>query len=245
MTSPSVLKRLSSRERAEGEAVDRRRLEVRLLAALQPTGVVPRLVDWGEDDLGPWHRMEHVALPTLAERLEHGGPFAIDWIERVVPVALESLARIHEASDAAGPLAIVHGDLSPANLAIDDDGSRVVVLDFDLALWRGAPARTDGAFRGTIGYAAPEVARGEPPTPRSDLFSLAAALLHAATGRSPRPTSGSLPFPALLALAAEEPLLGPETVRDLAGRGPGHTALIRCLAHDAAARPPSARLALA
>ena len=84
--------------------------------------------------------------------------------------------------DASGPLSIVHADLSPANLALDDAGARAVLLDLELASWRGAPPPRDGAFRGTVAYCAPETARGEAPTVASDLFALAATFLHAVTG---------------------------------------------------------------
>lgn len=236
-----VEKRLSSRERSEPEALARIRSEAALLGRLSNLGITPRLLGSGEDGHGPWHRIERIHLPTLAERLaQANGPLATAWVERAVETAFAALARLHEATDASGPLEIVHADLSPANVAIDEDASRVVLLDLDLAWWREGPPR-DGAFRGTIAYVAPELARGERPSPQSDLFALAAALLHAATGAPPR--SGSS-FAALLAVAAEAPLLGDEQTSDMATRGPGHAALVACLAHDRTRRPPSARAVL-
>ena len=81
----------------------------------------------------------------------------------------------------AGALAVVHGDLSPANLLVDDE-ARVHVIDLGLASFRDAAAPTMGLLRGTVRYVAPEVARGEPATVQSDLFSLALTLLYAASG---------------------------------------------------------------
>jgi eukaryotic-like serine/threonine-protein kinase len=239
----SFIKRLSPRERTEPEAVARRRSEARLLGLLSESGVTPRLIAAGEDAQGPWHRIERIAIPTLAERLAHvPPPHSLEpaWMERAIRRAYDALAILHEAGDEAGPLGIVHADLSPANIAIDDDASRVVLLDLDLAVWRESPARMDGAFRGTIGYVAPEIARGDAPTQLSDLFALAAALVHGATGRSPRPTGGTMPFAALLAMAAEGPVLEPE-IEALAARGLGHAALVACLTHEPARRPGSAR----
>ncbi|MDB4935995.1 MAG: serine/threonine protein kinase [Labilithrix sp.] len=242
-------KRLSTRESAEPEAAARLRGEALLLAALTASerarGVTPRLVEAGEDERGPWLRTVKLPFPTLAQRLDAANGNQLDsaWIERAVRASFASLAELHEAADASGPLFIVHADVSPANVAIDDDGSRAVMLDLDLAAWRGAGPR-DGAFRGTIGYCAPEVARGEPPTAASDLFSLAATLLHAITGAPPR--SGPS-FAALLGAAAERPLLDDLGVAsvELAARGPGHAALVRCLAHLPGERPASARDVLA
>lgn len=237
-----VEKRLTSRELREPEAVARLRSEAALLARLSGHGVTPRLVASGEDALGPWLRVERVLAPTLAERLARAdGPLDASWIERAASASFAALATLHEATDERGPLHAVHADLSPANVVLDDAAGRVILLDLDLAWWRDGPERRDGAFRGTIAYVAPEVARGERPTPASDLFALAATLLHAATGAAPR--SGSS-FAALLAAAAETPVLDEARAR-LAERGPGHAALVACLAHDPVRRPASARQALA
>ena len=243
-TEDHVEKRLSARERGVPEAIARLRSEAALLARLSGLGVTPRLLESGEDAQGPWHRIERVPLPTLAERLARaGGPLDPSWIERAIRAAFGALATLHEAADASGSLLVVHADLSPANIAIDDTGTRAVLLDLDLAWWRDGPARLDGTFRGTVAYVAPEVARGERPAPRSDLFALAATFLHAVTGAPPRVGST---FAALLAMAAEAPLLGHEHEREhIAIRGPGHAALIACLAHDPADRPASARAVLA
>jgi serine/threonine protein kinase len=238
-----VEKRLSPREKGEIEAVLRLRSEAALLGRLSRSGATPRLISCGEDALGPWHRIERVRLPTLAERFaSHAGPLDPAWTERATAAAFAALECLHEAADDAGPLGLVHADLSPGNVAIAEDASRAVVLDFDLAWWRDGPVRNDGAFRGTIGYVAPEVARGEPPTRRSDLFALAAALLHGVLGAAPRSRgfSGDPPFAALLAVAAEAPLLRAEDAA-LAVRGPGHAALLACVAFDPADRPVSAR----
>jgi serine/threonine protein kinase len=247
VTDDYVEKRLSSRERAEPEAVLRLRSEATLLGLLGRSGVTPRLLARGEDAAGPWHRIERVRMPTFGERIAQlpAARFSADWIERAVRASLEALAALHEASDAEGPLRVVHADLSPANVAVDDLGATVVVLDFDLAWWRGGPAR-DGAFRGTIGYAAPEIARGEPPSPGSDLFSMAAVLTHAATGVAPRARGNerASSFAALLGAAAETAILSPE-LRALAARGPGHAQMVQCLEHDPLLRPASAREALA
>jgi serine/threonine protein kinase len=239
-------KRLSPRERTEPEAVRRLRGEADLLAALGGR-MTPRLVGTGDDERGPWLRTEKIPFPTLAQRLDAAGDVAaLDpaWIERALAAALAALSALHEAVDAQGPLSIVHADLSPANVALDDTGARAVFLDLELASWRGSPPR-DGAFRGTLAYCAPETARGEPPTVASDLFALAATFLHAVTGAAPR--SGPS-FAALLAAAAERPLLDDHPLvasGELAARGPAHAALARCLAHEPGRRPASARDALA
>ncbi|MBS2019109.1 MAG: phosphotransferase [Deltaproteobacteria bacterium] len=232
-------KRLSARERDVPEARARLASEAALLARL--AGVVtPRLVATGDDARGPFLRTERIPFPTLAERLEAGAVDAA-WLERAARAAFRALATLHDAADDRGALAIVHADLSPANVAIDDAATRAVFLDLELACWREAPPRSDGAFRGTVFYCAPEIARGEAPRPASDLFALAASLLHAAIGRPPRATEAPS-LAALIGLAAETPILDatPE-LTSVAARGPGHAAILDCLAHEPEARPASAR----
>lgn len=237
-----VEKRLSTRERGVPEAAARLRREIELLLLLRGH-VTPHVVDHGEDERGPWVRLERIVFPTVAGRLASaaGGILSAEWIERAARGAFTALAEIHEASDDRGPLAIVHADFSPANVAVDDEGARVVLLDFELASWRDAPAR-DGAFRGTVGYCAPEIARGEPPRPTSDVFSLAATFLHAAIGRPPRDGPS---LAAVLATAAEQPVTAAADVDAIAARGPAHAAIVRCLAHDPRDRPDTARAVLA
>jgi eukaryotic-like serine/threonine-protein kinase len=234
----AVEKRLSARARNEPEATMHLRQEAFLLGALGGR-VTPRLLAAGDDEHGPWLRMEKLAFPTLARRLEdaRGAPLDRSWVERATLAAFTALAELHEASDADGPLHVVHADISPANLAVDDEGARVVLLDLELSCWRGSPAR-DGAFRGTIGYSAPEIARGETPTIASDLFALAAAMLHASTGVVPRDGAS---LAAVIAVAAERPLLDDPRVAS------AHLpeAIVQCLAHDAAARPAAARAVVA
>ena len=81
---------------------------------------------------------------------------------------------------------VVHGDIKPANLIVTPDG-KVVLVDFGIShrTVAGEPAAAPAA--GTAGYAAPEVAMGQPPTPASDVFSLAATTFALLTGRPPRP----------------------------------------------------------
>jgi serine/threonine protein kinase len=242
-------KRLSSRERSLPEAGRRLRGEADLLARLAGR-VTPRLVAAGEDAGGPWLRTEDVGFPTLEEhqaRAEAFGATPLErdgsWLDRAVRAAFAALSELHEARDERGPLEIVHADLSPANVAVDPRGARAVILDLELAAWRDGPRR-DGAFRGTVGYCAPEIARGEDPTPASDVFALAATFLRLCLGAPPRDATS---LAAGLAAAAELPLLEAPRVAslDLPARGGTYAALARCLAHDLGERPATARDALA
>lgn len=231
-------KRLGPRDRAEAEAILCFESEAKLLSLLAGQSA-PRLLSRGADAHGPWLHTEKLAFDTLATRIEKGHVALRDkaWLKKAATSAMTALAGLHEAVDGHGALGIVHADISPANVAIADDGAVTVFLDFELACWRESPKR-DGAFRGTIAYAAPEVARGEKPTVESDLFALAATMLHAVTGVAPRQGES---FAAMLAEAAEVPIA--ESAK-AALVSVGLDALARCLAHEAAERPCSAREAV-
>lgn len=219
-------KRLDPRLREDPIARQRLRSEGAWLARLQNTDAVPRLIACGEDERGPFVVME--ALPTtfatLADRVAGGGAFPMDPLP-----AFAALAVLHEAG-------VVHADLSPANVAVADDG-RIVLLDFGLAVripvGDDGPTDRDGAFVGTIGYAAPEIARGEGPTVASDLFSLAACLVFASTGRVPRLATT---LAAAIVEAAETPIAPPPDLPAV---------VAACLAFDPGARPASARSVIA
>ncbi len=249
-------KRLSSRERGTAQSVARLRSEATLLDRLGGR-VTPLLLGAGDDAQGPWLRTARVSFPTLAHRIVERQAFSTtgaldaEWVERAVRTAFAALVHLHEACDALGALSIVHADLSPANVAIDDDAASAIFLDLELARWRGAKPR-DGAFCGTIAYCAPELARCEPATVESDLFALAATLLHATTGIAPRTADALSSLATRIVEAAERPVL--ETLENaiaslrpaaLAARGPAHAALFACLAHRACERPTSARAVLA
>jgi serine/threonine protein kinase len=198
--------------------------EGRLLALLRGRGA-PRLVASGEDASGPWLVMEAIAWPTLSARTtrpERG------WVEAATGAAFDALAYVHGA-------AVVHGDVSPDNVLVSDEATAAALVDFGLALGPSMPPMPAGPFRGTLAYAAPEVARGEPFDASADLFAMAASLLHVWSGEPPRSLA---PEAAMLRAAGEE---GIEAWAERASCGlEGAVArrLMRCCAFDAKERLP-------
>src|SRR5437899_1617533 len=75
---------------------------------------------------------------------------------------------------------IIHGDVKPSNLILTP-ASKVVLVDFGLA-----PLRPTRSYQGTAGYVAPEVIAGEPRTPATDVYGLAATTVALLTGSPPR-----------------------------------------------------------
>ena len=233
--------------RAEEEAETQLAREAEILHVLRGArGAAPQLAERGADASGPFVVMHQLPWETLAASAPSLGDSAFRL--HATRALFASLASIHEASDARGPLAIVHGDVAPTNAYVDPKGRAAAFADFGLARYRivdpagntvrrGPPE--DGAFRGTLLYAAPELARGDRDIdPRADLFALAASILHASTGVAPRRASS---FAALLGEAAEDPVTAYDALAPSLFAPHLARALLACLAFDRASRPTRAR----
>jgi serine/threonine-protein kinase len=99
-----------------------------------------------------------------------------------VPRALAIFDQLLAGLEAAHDAGLIHADVKPANVLLGDEhASRVVLVDFGLARLRSSaqPARAHG---GTPAYMAPEQLRGDPLSPRADLFSAALVLVTLVTG---------------------------------------------------------------
>lgn len=162
----------------------------------------PLLLDVVNDAWGPGLLIEPLPAASLCAIMEAGASPAS--LTSVAKLARRGLSSMHAHADEIGPVGVVHADLCPDNLLVDHSRSRVWFIDFFLASFReGAPPKAVG-HRGTLRYAAPEVARGEAATRASDVFSLGATVLHAVSGIAPHPSVRDQA--ALLVAAAESPL---------------------------------------
>jgi tRNA A-37 threonylcarbamoyl transferase component Bud32 len=136
------------------------------------------IYDVGEHADRPYIVMEYLPGGSLAERVDRQGAQPIGR-------ALEWLHQAAVALDAAHANGIVHRDVKPANLLLDDD-DRVHVADFGVASAAGLTSLTDaGTVVGTAGYLSPEQARGERATPASDRYALGVVAFELLTGSRP------------------------------------------------------------
>lgn len=212
--NPWVCKRLGRRMRSEPTMWDVLRREAEILRALDGRGA-PRLEISGDDGHGPFLIMEKIdGRPLLEEAIEGA---ALDEISE--RRAWAALAEVHAAG-------VVHGDMSPANILFTSE--RAVLVDFGFARFMQDARIFEG---GTALYFAPEVARGELRDARSDVFSLAAVILHAISMIRPRSQTS---LPPLLIDAGTKPLGVHVPVR-----------LKACLEFEPSARPTDARAVLA
>ncbi|MCC7536781.1 MAG: serine/threonine protein kinase [Deltaproteobacteria bacterium] len=133
--------------------------------------------------------LEHVEAVTLARLCRHTpadpGPLTDPALAALVAHDVaRGLADIHAAVDIDGaPLGLVHGDIGPDNVLVDVEGT-TRVTDLGLARRRAVTAATaSGLVRGTPGYVAPEVVRGSPATPLSEVFAVGVLLWEMRAGR--------------------------------------------------------------
>lgn len=132
-----------------------------------------------EKDGLPYLVMPYVSGPSLQRRLNDEGPLELAEILRIGMQAANGLAAAHSQG-------LVHRDVKPANILLEQGIERVKLTDFGLARAADDASLTkSGVIAGTPQYMSPEQARGESVDQRSDLFSLGSVLYAMCTGRSP------------------------------------------------------------
>jgi eukaryotic-like serine/threonine-protein kinase len=155
--------------------------EGRTAARLSHPNIV-QVYDAGEDELDghevSYIVVEYVPGGNLKDLIERRGPLPGAMLSRIGADLADGLAHAHERG-------IVHRDIKPQNVLLDEYGSPKL-SDFGLAraLDMNHSTSTDSHL-GTPIYSSPEQLRGEGVTPKSDVYSLGATLYHAAVGEPP------------------------------------------------------------
>jgi hypothetical protein len=127
----------------------------------------------------PYLVMHYVAGRSLQQRIDRDGPLDLEAILRIGMQAAAGLAAAHAQG-------LVHRDVKPANILLENGIERVKITDFGLArAVDDASLTQSGVVAGTPQYMAPEQARAEAVDHRADLFSLGSVLYAMCTGRSP------------------------------------------------------------
>lgn len=151
----------------------------------------------------PYLVMEFIGGTSLQERLDRHGPLGVKEILRIGMQAAQGLAAAHAQG-------LVHRDVKPANILLENGVERVKITDFGLARAVDDVNLTQsGMITGTPNYMSPEQADGRPVDARSDLFSLGSVLYALAAGHPPFRADG---MAAVLKRVAADP---PRPVRDV------------------------------
>jgi serine/threonine-protein kinase len=163
--------------------------EARIVANLQHPGIVA-VIDFGQVGDACVMVLEYVHGYHLGQWLrfvnETRGNLPLEFALHVVLALLDALSFAHGLVGPDGkPLAIVHRDISPANVLIDAQG-HVKLSDFGIARMAEDEFKTqEGVFRGTLPYSAPEALQGDAPNPKVDQYGCAVVLHFLLTGKNP------------------------------------------------------------
>ena len=171
-----ALKVLHRRFAEDEQFVERFRREASSAAGLSHPNVVA-IFDRGEWDGTYYIAMELVVGRTLKDIVREKGPAPP---EAAVDVTLQIL----RAARYAHKHGIVHRDIKPHNVLIDEDG-RVRVADFGIARAGTSDITETGSVMGTAQYLSPEQAQGRPVDARADLYAIGIVLYELLTGQVP------------------------------------------------------------
>src|SRR3954454_18462752 len=173
-----AVKLLSRAYDADERARKRFLREARAAARLGDCRHVVTVYDIGEHDDRAYMVMEHFAGGTVDEGLRRGR-------RTPRPLAVRGLRETEIALDCAHAHDVVHRDVKPANLLLDEHG-RLAVGDFGIATVASEASVTQtGQVLGTAAYISPEQARGLPATAASDRYALAVVAFELLTGARP------------------------------------------------------------
>ena len=173
-----AIKLLSPHLASSGAARQRFLREAKAAAAVVHDNVI---AIHGVDEFAglPYLVMPYCRGTTLEKRIRDAGPMTLREILRVGLQTARGLAAAHAQG-------LVHRDVKPANILLEDGVERVRITDFGLARAADDASLTvTGLLAGTPHYMSPEQALGKPLDARSDLFALGAVLFTLATGKPP------------------------------------------------------------
>jgi WD40 repeat protein/serine/threonine protein kinase len=167
------------------EFIRRFEIEAQTIARLEHMHIAP-LHDYWRDPDGAYLVMRYFRGGSLAAALRNG-PYDLQAAALLLDQVASALTVAHRNN-------VIHRDLKPGNILLDEDGN-AYLSDFGIAKDISRPdsglTGTD-AIVGSLDYISPEQARSEPITPRTDIYSLGVVLFEVLTGEHPFPGLSSV-----------------------------------------------------
>jgi eukaryotic-like serine/threonine-protein kinase len=169
-----ALKILHGRFAQDREFVERFRREAEAAASLQHPNIVA-VFDRGDIEGTYYIAMQLLEGRSLKDLIEQG--LTPEQVVRLIRQVLEAAGFAHRHG-------VVHRDLKPQNVIVDDEGV-ATVTDFGIARAGTSEITQAGSVMGTPHYLSPEQAQGQAVTAVSDLYSIGVVLYEALAGRVP------------------------------------------------------------
>ncbi len=155
-------------------------IEAQLVARLEHLHIVP-LYDYWREPNGAYLVMRWLRGGSLRGRLKRG-PLDLDEAANMLEQTAGALTVAHRRG-------VVHRDIKPDNILLDEDGNNYL-SDFGIAQEINTVQDEDSEiFAGSLTYTSPEQIRGEPATPATDIYSLGIVLYEALTAEHPFPNA--------------------------------------------------------
>jgi WD40 repeat protein/serine/threonine protein kinase len=152
--------------------------EAQIVAKLEHPHIVPLYDYWREPDAA-YLVMRFLRGGSLEEQLETG-PLDPDRAASILDQVAAALSAAHRQG-------VVHRDVKPGNVLLDEEGN-AYLTDFGVALDAGSPERSTGTMlRGTPEYLSPEQVRLDPASPQTDVYALGIVAYEMVTGVLPFP----------------------------------------------------------
>jgi eukaryotic-like serine/threonine-protein kinase len=233
-----VLKTIRSDLAADPRFIELFAAEAKIAVTLSHPNITP-IYELGRADDGTLYTamgwVDGPSLQALGERLrERGQTLELGAALFITRELLDGLAYAHSPDRDRPP--VVHRDITPSNVLVDRSG-RVQIVDFGIA--KPAHATVRGAM-GSVGYMAPEQARGAPVDPRADVFSVGCVLYELLTGQRAFEREGVWMLPSFAEIPASlQPVLERALALDADDRFPHAEALLRAIAPILAEHAPT------
>jgi serine/threonine protein kinase len=202
--------------------------EARIAQRVSHPNLVP-VLDTGEENGIPYLTQRFIQGGSLADQIERQGPLSIESALRGVSAVAGALDALH-AND------LIHRDVKPANILVDEQGVSYIT-DFGLAKdTQGSLLTRPGQAVGSLDYMAPEQIRGEEVTAATDVYALGCVMCECLSGAPPFADRQGMRV--LWAHLQDQP---PDPCAKRTDAPPGlGPAVLTALAKDPAERPPTA-----
>ncbi len=151
-------------------------VEAQLIARLEHPHIVPLYDYWREPD-GAYLVMRW--LPGNLHSAIQRGPWSVEAAARLLEQIAEALTVAHRDG-------VIHGDIKPVNILLDED-ENAYLADFGIAKDLGVGNIAEEEAAGYLSYITPEQIKGELVTPRTDIYSLGLVLYELLVGEKPYP----------------------------------------------------------